>query len=214
MSAGPQLSYDDTAEILVRLGSVAEDVVLIGGQALHFWVSQYAARDSFLSSGAPFTSKDVDFCGDAKKARAAAEALGGEVCVPSLDDATPSTALVRFEHSGARHEIDFLDKPDGIARTDVERMSLLVYTGIGEGRFRVLPPILCMESRVCNTSLPGYTTPHALRQLRASIVCARELGRPEPGLVTFYAQRLPQMGTILARERARRRAMAEARRPK
>jgi hypothetical protein len=31
-----------------------------------------------------------------------------------------------------------------------------------------------MESRVCNIDLPGYTSEHAFRQLRASIACARE----------------------------------------
>jgi hypothetical protein len=259
------LSYHDTAQILRRLGSVTEDVVLIGGQAVHFWVNAYAARDPFLSQGAPFTSKDVDFCGSAKAAAAAAVALGGTLRTPTLDEATPNTGLVTFKHSGEEYEIDFLDKPHGVAVADVTRMSPTVDAGVGDVRFKVLSPVLCMESRFCNTSLPGYDSEHAWRQLQASIVCARESLRdistvapraflrlaervfwfarisPQardvyerrridpleaiprdlvlPAFEKFYSLRLPQMRTIVARERerrerdqARRRVQAEKKR--
>jgi hypothetical protein len=172
--SGARLSYQDTIGILERLGPTATEIVLIGGQAVHFWVNYYATRDATLTSGAPFTSKDVDFCGDARQARAAAEALGGTASCRTLDDATPNTGLVTFTYGGEEHEIDFLDRPHGIERADVERMAITVRTSAEGSSFRVLSPVLCMESRVCNTSLAGYTSEHALRQLRASIICARE----------------------------------------
>lgn len=172
MSEG--LSYLDTARLLERLGPLADEIVLIGGQAVHFWVDRYAPRDPFLASGA-FTSKDVDFCGDANKARAVADVLGGTVRVPMLDDATAQTGLVLYtDPSGAQRQIDFLERPFGVKPEDVRRLSLSIKTGEGETRFRVLSPVLCLESRVSNLGLPEYGTQHAMRQLRASIICCRE----------------------------------------
>jgi len=158
--SGRKLSYEDTAGILERLGPLAQQVVLVGGQAVHFWVSFYATRDASLADGAPFTSKDVDFCGSATQARAAAAALGGTAMCPTMDDATPNTGLVTFTHAGEEHEIDFIAQPFGIEIADVERTAITVRTGEPGVPFKVLSPVLCMESRVCTTSLTGYTSPH------------------------------------------------------
>ena len=41
--------------------------------------------------------------------------------------------------------------------------------------FRVMQPVLVMESRAHNTmGLPGYGSSHSLQQLRVSVTCARE----------------------------------------
>ncbi len=173
MASDHGLSYQDTAEILARLGPLTQRIVLIGGQAVHFWVDRYAARIPELSQGV-YTSKDVDFCGTSEDAKAAAEALGGEFILPTLDDLTPNTGVVEFPLGGGQERIDFLDQPFGVPREDARRTSLLVETGFNNTQFRVLNPLMCLRSRVCNTSLPGYTSVHALRQLHAALSCARE----------------------------------------
>ena len=55
-------TYRDIAPLLAKLSDVA--IVLVGGQAVGFWVELYAHRVPELLRDAPYTSKDIDFCGD------------------------------------------------------------------------------------------------------------------------------------------------------
>jgi hypothetical protein len=47
------------------------------GQAVNFWAEFYAPRIPAIDRTAPFTSRDIDFCGDRYAARICAERLGG-----------------------------------------------------------------------------------------------------------------------------------------
>jgi hypothetical protein len=170
--------------ILVQLGTFSEAAVLVGGQAVNFWAEYYAGRVPQLARAAPFTSKDIDFCGGVRAVRLCAERLGGSAVLASMDDATPNVGIVSFEDgAGARHTIDFIDQPMGLTAREVHRTAIPVDVLDARGRatgarIRVMHPVLCMESRVHNTmALPSYDTPHALKQLRASILCAREFLR-------------------------------------
>ncbi len=80
--AAKPLGIAETIEVLTRLGPAAENVVLIGGQALNFWVKQYLQRAPTLRAEGPFASKDIDFCGTQEEARLCARALGGRAEVP------------------------------------------------------------------------------------------------------------------------------------
>jgi hypothetical protein len=110
----PPLTVADTTALLERLGPVVEKIVLVGGQALHVWAETY--RDSAPElRDQVFTSKDVDFFGDARVAAEVAQALGGDLHAPSGDDATPNAAIVSFtDGAGHRREIDFLHSLAGV----------------------------------------------------------------------------------------------------
>jgi len=173
--------------------------VLVGGQAVAFWADYYAPRDEALSHLAPMASKDIDFCGDLRAARACATRLAGRALAPTIDDVTPSTAAVVFvDDNGAERTIDFIDQPYGLDGREVYRLALPIRLLDDAGRpteqaFRVMHPVLVLESRVHNCmSLPGYQTPHAIDQLCASVPCAREFvrdvigtGRTREALVLF-----------------------------
>lgn len=174
------LAYVDIKPILSRLGDVTTRIVLVGGQAVNFWADYYSSRVLALAQEY-FTSKDIDFCGDRTAVRLCAERLGGQFRLAGMDDHTPNTGIVTFiDEHGIKRIIDFIDQPYGLRAGDVRKTALPIEvldedgnpTGVG---FKVMHPVWCMMSRVCNTmGLPGYATSHALKQLRASVLCARE----------------------------------------
>jgi len=180
---GP-LSYRDVEALLIRLGDSSPAMVLIGGQALNFWAEQYSARAPEIGAQVHYASKDVDFCGSRAAVVECARRIGGRPLLPANFEPTPSSGQVVFmDDAGVERVIDFLVQPFGLDAADVERTSLPVEvlddmrrpTG---ARFRVMHPERCMESRIHNVAgLPGYDTPRALAQLRASIVCTREFLR-------------------------------------
>jgi hypothetical protein len=178
------LSYRDVEAMLIRLGDSTAGIVLVGGQAVNFWAEQYLRRAPELGTHAPYTSKDIDFCGTRAAVVECARRLGGRALLPTDFDPTPNSGQVVFvDDAGAEHIIDFLVQPFGLDAADVLRTSLPVEvlddTGRPTGaRFRVMHPERCLESRVHNVvGLPGYNTPRSLAQLRAAVVCTREFLR-------------------------------------
>jgi hypothetical protein len=180
-----ELAYVDVRPILARLADLGRELVLVGGQAVNFWASYYEKRAQELVREAPFTSKDIDFCGDQRAVRICAQRLKGEARVATFDDATPNAGTVVFlDDGGVKRTLDILKAPFGLAAEEVHATALHVAllddagqeTGVA---FHVMHPVLCMESRVHNVvGLPGtYDTPQGRKQLRASIVCAREFLR-------------------------------------
>ncbi len=175
------LSYADVKPVLERLGDLTSEIVLVGGQAVSFWVDFYAAQVPALAKLAPLTTADIDFVGDRRAVTICAERLDGAAKLPDLDDHTPNTGMVKFvDAAGEKQNIDFIDQPHGLTAREVYRMAVPVRVLDGRGRptsvtFLVMQPVLVMESRVHNTmGLPGYRTPHSLQQLSASVACAGE----------------------------------------
>ena len=60
------LAYRDIRPILAKVGDLGRDLVLVGGQAVNFWAHVYEHRVPTVARDAPFTSKDIDFCGDSE----------------------------------------------------------------------------------------------------------------------------------------------------
>ena len=175
------LSYADVKPVLERLGDLTEEIVLVGGQAVSFWADFYAAQVPALARLVPLTTTDIDFVGDRRAVSVCAERLDGTAKLPDFDDHTPNTGMVKFiDAAGDEQNIDFVDQPHGLTEREVHRTAVPVRILDDRGRptsvtFRVMQPVLVMESRVHNTmGLPGYGSAHSLRQLRVSVTCARE----------------------------------------
>jgi hypothetical protein len=174
----PPLTYRDTVRILARLQGLDHPIVLVGGQAVNFWASYYADRVEELRAGAPYASKDIDFEGSHDAVEECARRLNGEARLATLDDpGTPNTGIVAFiDDDHHLRTIDFLLAPAGLNEHDVVTTSIPVTVLAAEGAltFSVLHPALTLRSRVYNVAyLPSYDSAHALRQLRAAILCAR-----------------------------------------
>ena len=85
----------------------------MGGQAVNFWASYYERRVPELARDAPYTSKDIDFCGDRRAVRLCAERLGGVARLPGLDDATPNSGTVVYlDAAGIERTLDVVAPRD------------------------------------------------------------------------------------------------------
>lgn len=183
MNTKPPLTQAEVLRILGLLEPLAEDrsIVLIGGQAVAFWVRFLQEHSPELAALAPLASKDIDFEGDARSVRRAAELLSGRMRLAGMDDNTPNTGMVLFvDADGVEREIDFIDQPLGLTADDVRdtAVRLVLSTERDEDvTVWVMHPERCMESRIYNAQTLGKTDPVAIRQLEASIVGAREWSR-------------------------------------
>jgi hypothetical protein len=183
MAGKPPLAQAEVLRVLGALQPLAEDrsIVLVGGQAVVFWTMFLQARSPELAALAPPASKDIDFEGDAHSAQHAADLLGGRVRLAAMDDNTPNTGLVLFvDAGGVEREIDFIDQPLGLNADDVRDSAVqLVLPAERDEKVVVwlMHPERCMESRIYNAQVLQKTDPVAIRQLQASIVCAREWSR-------------------------------------
>jgi hypothetical protein len=176
------LSYLDVRPVLAKLAVLERELVLVGGQAVNFWAAHYENRVPELAIEAPFASKDIDFCGDAQAVRICAERLGGKARIATFDAATPNSGTVAFvDAAGVTRTLDVVSAPFGLERDEVHATAVPVdvlndagaTTGV---RFYVIHPVLSMESRVHNVVglASSYNTEQGRKQLRASILCARE----------------------------------------
>jgi hypothetical protein len=180
-----ELSYFDVRPVLAKIADLERDLVLVGGQAVNFWASYYENRVPELAREAPFTSKDIDFCGDQRTVRLCAERLGGEARIATFDDATPNSGTVVFvDAAGVTRTLDIVSAPFGLGGEEVHATALPVEIlddagAVTGGKFHVMHPVLVMESRVHNVIglAAAYDTEQGRKQLRASILCAREFLR-------------------------------------
>ena len=176
------LDFAAARKLLVRLGDLAEHLVLVGGQAVNFWAERYRDEVPALAAAAPFTSKDVDFCGGPEDVDAIAARLGGEAHHAEPFDPGPNVGVVLAKDDADKPiRIDILRAPFGLDAAEVRRLSVGLDEVLEDGSvapLRVMHPVISMEARAHNTaSLPGYAGPEGVQQLRASVLCAREFLR-------------------------------------
>jgi hypothetical protein len=169
----PPLSFDEVRAIIAKLVPIHEQIVLIGGQAVNFWAYRYVNRVEELDDG-PYTSQDVDFYGDIEAVKECASLLNGNATISQPFSGHPNLAVVEFNHEGHDRLIDFMRVTAGVDNDEV-LATAIPFQIDDQAIINVMHPVLCMESRAANVaSIPGYDSPHSLRQLRASCVCARE----------------------------------------
>lgn len=175
------LSYKEIRSFLQKLGTELERIILVGGQAVNFWSEQYLERVPALQAEAPYASKDIDFAGDQRAVRACAARLGGQALLPQPFEPTPNSGIVVFvDDAGSQWTIDFLAVVAGVNDDRLKNMAIPAELENEDGsmsgiELRVMHPLLCLKSRTYNViNLPGYQTPHALKQFRASVFCMRE----------------------------------------
>ncbi len=154
---------------------------VIGGQATNLWADFYRDRDPELQSAGPFTSKDIDYYGSREVAQRFADAIGGELRLPEMDDVTPNTALVIATVGSRKIIIDFLNSVIGIHARELQKgVSAIVLSDVLDGQeveieVKLLHPIMCLKSRIGNILSP-VTNRHddiAFRQLKAAMIVAR-----------------------------------------
>lgn len=172
----------EALELLERLEPIADDLILIGGQAVAIWADRYSASSESLRADAPYATKDIDFVGTSELAEQAAHLLGGTCRRFAVGDRTPCAAIVRLS-SGT--QLDFLRTPLGFTDPEALKKDSVPYA-----YGRIMHPVDVLQSRVANVGqLEKYQEERSLKQLRAAVTCVREFAldrldnSPEPQAV-------------------------------
>ena len=150
-------------------------LVLVGGQAILFWVSRFAHAPEFHDDDVPLASEDIDYVGNVRSAKKLSMIIGGELRVPKPDDHTPNTATLDTTIDGEDVHIDFLASVQGIPR-EIEKHAIdfRLKPDSEKPDLRVMHPLHCLISKVANATTLGRTDLHAQTQLEATPVILRE----------------------------------------
>ena len=133
------------------LSSTQDDVVLVGGQALAFWMDRYGIEHGLRQ---PAVSRDIDFftpdAANTTPLLRFAEAIGGEA---RIQDKRALTALVGSAiapaEGGLVYNVDLLHTVVGLNREDLFSNAMQAQTRNGT-RFRVMHPLDVLQSRNAN----------------------------------------------------------------
>lgn len=156
-----------------------DGALIVGGQAVNLWAERYYRKTPELVGFGPLTSKDLDYFGSRQAAQKLSDALGGVIKFPTMDDATPASAVVEAEVDGRWIVVDFLQyvigtKPKRLAANAVElAIPLPPEQGEGEISLPVMHPLDCYQSRIANAAILKRTGDHPMRQLNASYFVLR-----------------------------------------
>lgn len=158
------------AEDLARLLSSADKAVLIGGQALAFWMSHYGVDAS--DSPEAVVTKNVDFLGEKRDAERLAAAVGGTVEYPKAMSILAGVVRKRVS-ADAEYEVDVLWRVNGVSSHEIRREAL--EHGLADGvRFLVMSPVACLVSRLENLrTIRDKQTPAGIWQTRTAMEVTR-----------------------------------------
>ena len=162
------------------LRCAGEDVVLVGGQALGFWVQRYE-----LVMPADFTSisADTDFltrsAADRGTVERLAAAIQGATFFPNERALTALVGQAYFDISDDEFiNVDVVFDLIGLEPDDVRAHA--VRATLGSGTFLVMHPLDVLRSRLANLyKLAEKQTPKGIMQLALAIDAAREFLREQ-----------------------------------
>lgn len=147
-------------------------VVLVGGQALAFWVDFFNLPAP--ETGTPYLTQDADFLGMRQEAQFLAKQLGANISIATLEDSTPNSAVLSFiGHAGQRLLIDFLSTIVGLNNDEMRRLAVpFEYHG---QHLYVLHPLMSLESRFHNLHiLPSKREANGIAQARIAVEVAKQ----------------------------------------
>jgi hypothetical protein len=134
---------------LLRALRVSAGAVLVGGQALAFWVAWLGVR----IKGAPraYISGDADFLGSREHVARFAAAIGGKATYPGRRGMTALAGAVEKRAGAATVGVDVLHRLVGLDAEGVRRRAVEVtHPADATVRFRVMDPVDCLVSRLEN----------------------------------------------------------------
>lgn len=181
MATSPRLP-DDEAPLDRRtldrfLSSMGTDMVLVGGQALAFWMQRFG-----IDSEQATISNDGDVLGNVAKAHDIAQAMRAAIVVPDQNRLTSLVAQIRVPVAGGKvRNIDVLHKlytVSGLRKSTEFTNRVLARCREVEWSpsklIRVMHPMDVLESRAQNAvGLLEEKGPHVLTQARWSIEVAK-----------------------------------------
>lgn len=169
--------------VLRVLASAGPDVVLVGGQALAFWMDRYGVRQP---GHLPAVSRDVDFftpdAANSAPLKAFAKAIGGRAGIlpPKAITALIGSAVAQAEDDRV-YNVDLLHAVVGLSRDELERNAVLARVDGVDHPIRVMHPLHVLQSRNANL--------HQLREKQD------ELGQLQLALAIEVARKFLELET-------------------
>lgn len=163
-----------TTETLKQLlHAASEDVVLVGGQALSFWVNFYSI-DLISHNIVGAISRDADFLGERKDVKHIADGVSGKAIYPSEREMTAiaGQVIMRLDQNEYLN-IDVIHRVVGIDADAVRRRALQAeFDGVS---FRVMHPLDVLKSRIENlATLQDKQTPEGIIQAKLALQVANK----------------------------------------
>lgn len=196
------------ATILKLLDAGGDDLVLVGGQALAFWVDWYGL--SHRQSGVPAISNDVDFL---SKSRAdtdlvdrLASAIKGRAIYPNRRALTALVGQAVLDVSDEEYvNVDVIFRVIGLEGNTVRKRAVKITPPAGRAAFFVMHPLDVLQSRLANLhKLRDKQNDKGRMQLALAIDVGREFLRGAAGEATAVetaAGRSPVQAYVSAIER-------------
>lgn len=158
----------EDAALLIR-ETRSENTVLIGGQAVAFWIQYFN-----IQAQLPALTDDIDYLGTKAEARRASARLRLKVphklMIATFDDNTPNSAVLAVDMEGYPDPvlIDYLASIIGVNSKAIEKSAVVVEF---EGEpLRVLHPMQLLQAKIWNLyQLEQKRTPEGIEQARLSI---------------------------------------------
>lgn len=169
----------ETIQKLLDAGG--EDLVLVGGQALAFWVDLYGL--SQLQADVPAISNDVDFLSksraDTDSVRRLAEAIRGRAIYPNKRALTALVGQAVLDVSDEEYvNVDVIFKVVGMEGDTVRKRAVKIVPAPGHSAFMVMHPLDVLHSRLANLhKLRGKQNDKGRMQLALAIDVGREFLR-------------------------------------
>ena len=219
MATQPVLPPDeaplDEKTVDLFLSNIGTDMVLVGGQALAFWMSRFGIEHNGIA-----ISNDGDALGEVARAADLALAMKARVELPAKKSRTAIVAQLRLPTPGGRERnIDVLHKLFTVA--GLKKSSVFTKRAIADsvqvewrpGRLmRVMDPFDVLESRAQNAvGLFDLKGPHVVTQLAWAVQVAREALRrtaADSGSADRLGNKIQRIYT-LARSQVGRRLLEE-----
>lgn len=186
-----------TTETLKQLlHAASENVVLVGGQALSFWVNFYSIDlSSHHIVGA--ISRDADFLGERKDVKHIAEGVSGKTIYPSERAMTviAGQVVMRLDQNEYLN-IDVIHRVVGIDANAVRKRALPAeFDGVP---FRVMHPLDVLKSRIENiATLQDKQTPEGITQAKLALQVANKFIKTIAGNVDGQKSALKAIEAIV-----------------
>ena len=91
-----RFALEQFGHVLSQRDGRGKPYVLVGGQAVYFWASRYAAEERGAEQWRPFTSKDIDFQGGRDDVLRLAKELGFRAQLPDSHQMTALAGVFFF----------------------------------------------------------------------------------------------------------------------
>lgn len=161
------------ADIDALLSSMGKGDILVGGQALAFWVGYYDIQFD-LPHRVPAISMDGDILGTKSSARRIAANMRGRVTPAPKDAITILVAQVMIDLGNENFlNVDIIDRVNGLTNEEIRKRALPVDRN--ETSFLIMHPLDVFVSRVRNIlSIPSKQDEKGRLQLELGVRVARQ----------------------------------------